>query len=366
MKKNNPGCLCCGEECFRCSFQCDGDQCPSICGLRINLSAVDDIPLLADENCPPPEETCPESAPCNGCYYLFDQIFPLPFGAPYGWLYSFEINAGSDAIDQCEDYTHIWDYADGVQPVVPCWDSTNYACPYVNDSLPFFCGPELYISDAQVKARSQWNKDTKCGTITVTITIRVFRDECLIAIGEEYESEVFTYLFELDYCTCEEMIGGIPFVSSTGTENPTIGLKDPCNLEGATINLISAERGSPCPSCLCWECSFDNVINLSITGPGFTGTIPLEFGLPFVFIGGGCGLGAFVEFDCPASTQVAIGMGVDCLDCEFYNLRLRLETGDDFVYAEIENYQCGQSRTFEIKNSSPGGVCQLGNHVFSV
>lgn len=359
MKKNSPGCICCGD-CERCAFKCQGDLCPTICGLRINITAPDNVPTLTGEDCPPVDD-CIDEAPCNACYKVFDQILQASsvIGGG-GWSFGQEF----DETYGCDDATLGWNWLGYPYPLEPCWSASNYDCPDSNESSQLGCGPLTYIADAQVNVRNQWNQYTECGKITVTIAVSYLNTDCISPPPFFGTFFSFTYIFELDYCTCEEMMQAIPFVEVITETNAS----DPCNLESATLQLVSAEKKSAgCHSCGCWECSQNNIVNVAISGPGFTGTVPFEFGWsPFInLFSTSCNARAFFNINCPIERGVIGVLGITCKDCEAYDVYLRIERVGEIVEAKILNYVCGESRTFEI-TSYDSPECQLNEYTFSL
>lgn len=360
MKKNNPGCDCCGG-CDRCTFKCDGDLCPTICGLRINIVDPESIPRLVGDACPP-TDICPDSAPCNRCFSIFDTLFSF---------YSFVNNWGTveysypGYVNDCNDviYTFKNSTAFGRGQSL-CWDANTYNCNYgwLGETL---CGANLAIDSAEINIRTQWNPSTNCGKITVNIVIDVFETKCVYVIGEPIKEATFDHLFELDYCTCEEMLQPIPFVS-TIADNP-YDLPEPCNLDEATLTLYSADQNSAgCPACSCWECSLDNTVNIAVSGPGFTGTIPVTF-----MQNNTCSAyGSFV-IDCDGERTVTVNFFViDCDRCEYYDLRIGIYTTTSTGQVEqaafdLFNYQCGDDATFTLNNSN-SLICNLDEYTFSL
>lgn len=361
MKKNNPGCDCCGG-CDRCAFKCDGDLCPTICGFRIDVVQPDMIPQLTGEDCPPVEEYCPEEIACNACYRFFDVLFRFSFLLD-DWLLQIVNPLG---YADCNDVIYRFTLRNFADTNFPCWDASNYACPYELIGGFWQCGPNLAIRNAVIDIRSQWNPETNCGTITVTIEIEVREIQCLTSPLDPPKTATFTHLFELDYCTCEEMLQPIPFVSTTA-DNPD-GLPEPCNLDEATITLIEANAGTnACPVCQCWECSTDNGLNLSVSGPGFTGTIPLTFYFEIITVGTDCTAKGEFNLECDGTKKAIVFLSIKCFDCETYKLFLNIsieENGEE-ITAEIDDYTCGADRDF-VLSFSDSPICNLDEYTFSL
>jgi hypothetical protein len=357
-KKNNPGCNCC-DECDRCTFKCDGSLCPTICGIRINIPEPDSVPVLTGNDCPPDDE-CPDSSRCVRCYTLFDKLFsffnPVPF-----WDFQY-VYPGY--VFDCNDVIFKWTLSNYNKFTI-CWNAEFYDC-YLFPFAENLCGAKIGISDSEIQVRTQWNPETRCGKITATIMIKVFEAKCVYPIGEPLKEATFTHLFELDYCTCDEMMAPIPFVSTT-VENPH-DLPEPCNLDQATLSLYDAETGlAQCPNCSCWECSTDNTVNVAISGPGFSGTIPLSF------VAAGCSAyGSFI-LDCEGNRTVTVRLFVgDCSRCEYYNISVTLSTitaegVEERAVFRVLDYLCGQDVTLELlPQESFSPKCNLDEYAVSL
>jgi hypothetical protein len=315
---------------------------------------------LTGNDCPPDDE-CPDSAKCDLCYGFYDQLLSFyGFNVGFGYV-QFEYPG---YVNDCNDVIYKWRLSNE-STFILCWNASLYDCylfPFPNN----LCGAKIGIWDSEIRVRTQWNPETKCGKITATIMIRVFEAKCVYPIGEPTKEATFTHLFELDYCTCEEMMAPIPFVSTTA-ENPH-DLPEPCNLDQATLSLYDAEPGSAgCTGCSCWECSTDNVVNVAISGSGFSGTVPVSFPITY-----GCSAyGSFV-LDCEGERTVTVNLQVVCGPCEFYNVNVGLYTkaadgSPEQAQFKALNYVCGQDVTLElVPENSFSPKCNLDEYVVSL
>lgn len=374
-KKNNPGCNCCDNPvCTRCMYKCDGDLCPPICGFRINLGEVATVPSFwgdGEEQCPAVTDICADEAPCNRCYDFFDRRF-TGFFDDYRWTKSYIYPSG---YRDCNNIIlrHQLSPLAGAQF---CWDLSNYNCPYLPSVPPFIglCASGLFFRDAVIDMHSQWNEDTNCGTLTVTIEVEIFAPRCIEDITLPERVATFTHVFEKSYCTCEEMLEPIPFVSTTA-DNP-YDLIEPCNLHDATIQLIE-DNESKCRQCYCFECSSDDTILLSIEGPGFTGTVPVPLnttGNSSIVVGGvgtitaNCFYFTTINIDCAGEQkQLVIGLNVECKDCEFYEMNLVLNLAGQESYQRIFYYDCSEAVFQDILTFPPViEDCDLNDYTFSL
>ena len=377
MKKNNPGCNCCDNPaCTRCMYKCDGDLCPPICGFRINLAEVATVPSFrgdGEDQCPTDLEICANEAPCNRCYDFFDRRFTGLVDDNL-WFKSYIYPSG---YRDCNNIILRHQLQPFVAGSLFCWDISNYSCPYSPPVFPpfvGFCGSSLVIRNAVIDMHFQWNEETNCGTLTVTIEIEIFAPRCLEDITLPERVATFTHVFEKSYCTCEEMLEPIPFVSTTA-DNP-YDLIEPCNLHDATIQLIE-DNENKCRQCYCFECSNDGTILLGIEGPGFTGTVPVNFvssGLDGGVIGGiveyksNCGYYSEILIDCGGEErQLKIDLFVECKDCEFYTMTLMLTLAGQQSWQKIFEYNCTDS-VFQNVFTYPPVVegCDLSDYTFSL
>lgn len=360
-KKNNPGCVCCDPECFRCSYKCDGNICPYVCGFRVNIADPEIVPSLYTTDPDDPDDTkcvvlnneeiCTDEAPCYACYFLFDRTFKL------GSMQTFWPGEFGDCNNVGNRYTQLSE--DSVLTSLSCWNQTNYNCPYEPSDEPQFCGAGLIIEDAVFESISTWNPDTNCGKISITITIKVFAPRCFESPIVPLRKATFVHLFELNYCTCEEMLSPIPFISTTST-NPD-NLIDPCKLDQATITLLTTEESASCAICDCFECTESNTVNIAIDGPGFTGTVPVSSSPA----GGLCtGYGTF-DVECNGTKKATITLTIGCYDCEVYRMNILVRIGEEYLTAYIERYTCGSDEEFGNKVVF-GTECQLNDYTFSL
>lgn len=359
FKKHNPGCPC--EECTptlcedRCLYKCTGSPCPDPCAIKINMPTPDSIEQASGPSCPP--AGCTITAPCNACLKFFDRVFPRKWIPPFGS----SVTQSGD----CEQYEILFQPFSG-SPAEPCWTSTNYDCPYDSEAVSQ-CQSLYTIKDPQVK----WviDQSGECSKTIVTIKYTVVKECNAVAILEPpyaiSPETTYEHVFEKTHCNCEDVLGEIPYASTTTTNNAAgITLPDPCNAEAATVELIDY-----CPWCTCFECNdFSGEILLSVDGPGFTGTITLTNPTAYQSIDSCVFVGEFpVECEQGISKLFAV-VRVYCFDCELYQLELYVspypESDPSLIRGTIDSIACGESGTFT--NTGPYDFCDVDEYTFSV
>lgn len=391
LKKNNPGCECCGPaDCDGpavCLFPCTGDDCVYPCIIDIQMPIPDNTEV--DELLGGSDPSCPQSAPCYACYRIWDRQFMFePTNGKFfsqlstcrDWSMAFSVNSifyGTDI----RLYPENWNSVDSAYIAYLCWNTRDYACPYSEDQVPEDdpCFPSKIAISRPVLTISGVNWDGECGTVTIEVRHRVFdlsagRD--VIPIGEEgctdYAWTDYTYQFQLQYCTCQELVDTQFTYIGVTSENSCKGeiVPDPCNVPEAVIKL----KDAPCSQCSCFNCGYNtDEIFLSVSGPVFNGTVALkatfggqELNTPLVDVA--CNYDGIIDFcdGCKASVTVYLY----CLSCDKYRAEISIREGalgsNCIIRAsgETESFDCGETVEFQITSSE--GACDIGSHTFSL
>lgn len=396
FKKNSPGCCDCQDvPCEdHCLFPCTGAAAPgdcSICEIDIQLPTPDTVgrdPLLL-----PPEE-CPEEAPCWACFQFFDRKFT--FGGVYSgecndWLLSFV----STITGYQSNVPHI--FRNGVyQLFLTCWDARNYSCPYDSSIGP--C-PSSNIAITGLAEFAQFDGfntghifelsgnewDGSCGKITFKIGYTVleyspgFNTDPITDPGSctDYKWTAYLQTFELDYCTCEDLLEPFTFVSTQSVDSCAGGVEDPCHVDEATIRLKRFNSGENCKPCDCVNCvGYKNSeLVLEVTGPLVNGTFVLPVSVANFYYSINCvyELGIGYHGDCEQS--IFLRVVLDCLACDQFRARLIVYTeriGGGFfesVLGTIDAIDCGDTKEFtdlEYPTTPPTPECNLAGHTFQL
>lgn len=364
MKQNNPGCNCCeGGDCERdCWYGCaNGTRpCPDPCGIKISMPTPDDVGTADGPTCPPAE--CSITAKCNACLDIFDTLFRISGGFQ-------NVGYGVETSGNCDSYTiTITPYYQGsLFSIADCWISTNYNCPYDSDFIEQ-CGSEYYLTDFKII----WNvaRVDGCAVTTITIKYTVVEKCNSLAVPPNPPTDpatTYEHVFQKTHCDCEDVIGSIPFDSTTATNNSRgITVPDVCNADSATVTLEDN-----CGVCRCFDCG-DEDISIAIEASGFTGTVA------FTFDGNSEGLNACLYIaeivsDCWTYSLKA-KLFVTCEPCERYSLRLEITTIGTFLGLEVPVYcgtlkdiACGEGGTFTSEpDCSYQNICGFKNATVSL
>ena len=399
MKKNNPGCLCCGELCdSNCYFPCGGSESANdclVCGLDIQLPEPDVIGI--DELLLPPE-SCPEQAPCFKCYQLLDRRFNLLFNGD-----QLVVQPGDDNTCENWDFTWLFPFAGinlggGViiRPgannlsyyiyMAQCWEPQTYNCPYdPPENLPdcptskvalstSWATPGLY--DLVTLSGNTW--DGECGKLTVTIqyTAVEFTLGTSVAPIEDPNACTdpkwthFVHTFELEYCTCDEMFGVFNYVSTQTTDSCAGAVDDPCNVEDATIKLTRRSNSEEwCYWCECRNCDGyrQDQMTVTISGSAVNGTFLAEVE-SLVNFKGDCSY--LYNVAVPGCEQVRrFRVLIRCLACDKFTAIIEFEHADGYVLymAQTDGFDCGDTATFETLPSPNGEPpCGLESHTIQL
>lgn len=402
--KHSPGCGCCGEDCLdHCYFPCTGAdnkfEC-QICGIDIQMPIPDTVGSLASL----PAEGCPESAPCHECYHLFDKRINFWTGffsfAFFGSCNDYSALATFPRSVSNNDITIILER--GVIKGSPCWNPSDYACPYYDNSDNLCAGSEIVIGDppifpgaAFILEGNEW--DGECGKITFKIRYTVLRFDVNYNTApitdpnacNDPEYSVYEHLFELPYCTCDDLSNPMTYISTTVIQESCAGGvdDDPCNIDQAVITLVRSRvvdygpyDSWECPDCLCANCDGYNPFELSvsISGPVFNATVilPLRGGGPNV---GGIGV---VEGYCSARGDIDTAAGgcterlffdvtINCLICDKFTANISLRINDpnslgtiELFTGRTEAFDCGDTPTFTKTFST--GQCSIDSHTIQL
>ena len=393
MKKFSPGCLCCGGDCTdSCFFPCTGaddlTDC-SVCGIDIQLPTPDTTgldPLVI------PNPGCPDEAPCFTCYKWFDRLFNF-------------FHVGGDANDPppgnvCNDWSYTWDinflgtdiyYTEDGEikriRIEPCWNSSDYNCPYENNLDLFACdSSNVALSTPWVTKGAQanitlsgneWNGT--CGKLTVVVHYAAVEwqiGQSTIPIGDPEECvdpkwTEFVHTFELDYCTCSDLFNAFTYVSTTTTDSCAGAVDDPCNFAGATIALKQRpDRTAYCNVCACLNCPGirSDEIAVSISGPVINGTFILTGSLA----SDGYQFSCFYQYDqdiaaCPEIRDLQVF--ITCLSCDLFTATLAISHVSNYVIwgGKADPFGCDDTPVFEQVNVNNGTPpCQLNDHTFQL
>jgi len=363
MKPNSPGCTCCqgaGDCDYDCWYACEnGTQpCPDPCAIRINMPTPDSVEQASGPSCPP--AGCTLTAVCNACLKFFDRLF-----ARRRWPTSTQAHPIVESGD-CTLYTITFEPHNGIT-AVPCWTSVNYDCPYETESV-IQCQSLYTITNPKVI----WEVDRSSGCAETTITIKytVFQECNEIAILDPpyavFAQTTYEHIFKKSHCDCSDVLGAVPFDSTVVTNNAAgVTLPDPCNAASATVELVDT-----CPGCSCFECNdFDGEMLLSVSGPGFTGTITLTEQTTYLQDLTSCQFIGEFPVDCGQGINKLYAIiRVLCYDCEYYDLVLYVSefpfVDAGLLTGKIEKIACGESGTFT--NSGLRDFCDIDAYTFSV
>jgi len=347
LKKNNPGCNCCGaEDCTgRCLYKCVGElPCPSACAIRIDMPTPDSVPEASGPSCPPAD--CDLDGLCNACKIFFDGIFYLtpvttrfyntsnasvgdictPFGSvPYA-------NGSTDgnSSGSCDSATILYENTGDVKR---CWEVHNVACPECDTYSSYLqCGAMYGIKDPSVKIEITYADGCSTTTVTIEYTVYQYCDEQIILPSTVAASPetTYTHVFQrTNQCDCVDVLGALTFVSTNSVNNERgISVPDVCNAASASVSLVDADSCG----CLCFDCfDFSKDINVSFTGADFTGTVVCSLTETRQLEGDGnsyarspCTYEGTVTADCGRIDARVI---ITCLPCEKYGLTVYLSSG---------------------------------------
>lgn len=398
FKKNNPGCCDCQEvpcqdQCFiPCTGATDQGDC-IICEIDIQLPAPNIVgrdPLLL-----PPEE-CPEEAPCWACYQFFDQRLTFSGGfAEYrcnDWLIS---SVGLTASGSTGSFAAIV-RNQIYQLFLACWNAINYSCPYDSNVGP--C-PSSNVAITGLAAFAQFDGfntghlfelsgnewDGSCGKLTFKIGYTVFEyspsydTDPITDPGNcnDYKWTAYLHTFELNYCTCDDVLEPFTFVSTQSVDSCAGGVEDPCHVDEATITLKRLNNGENCKPCHCVNCvGYKNSeLMLEVTGPLVNGTfvLPVSLGNPNGTTNCIYELGIGYHGDCEQS--IFLRVVLNCLACDQFRAGLIVYTeriGGGFfesVLGTIDAIDCGDTKEFtdlEYPTTPPTPECDLAGHTFQL
>jgi hypothetical protein len=370
VKTNNPGCNCCeGGNCERdCWYGCaNGTKpCPNPCGIRISMPTPDSVDQADGVSCPPSE--CTISAPCNACLALFDHVFGFAGGSR------------EPPIGDCDNYTigfvpKISQGGDAGVFLIPCWDSTNYNCPY-DQNFTEQCGAEYYLDTPRVF----WNvaRVDGCAVTTITIKYTVVQQCDLVGIPPApptLPATTYEHKYVRTHCDCDDVYGVVPFSETVSTNNSRgITVPDPCNGDSATVELLGEQDCGVCP---CFDCEDVETIALEMSGSFFTGTVVLSYSPNFQNVQDLCAYTGQFTVNCGGpSDEVAVAtIFMLCEPCEKYSLSLVVEVLTDNAF---ENYRvlvwqgilydigCGEGGTFTGYKTGFKCSANLDGQTFSV
>lgn len=369
MKTNNPGCNCCeGGDCERdCWYGCAGGTkpCPNPCGIRISMPTPDSVDQADGVSCPPSE--CTISAPCNACLLLFDHLFGFAGGS-----------GDAPPVGDCNNYTiefvpNISAFADAGDYPIPCWNSTNYNCPY-DQAWTEQCGAEYYIATPRI----YWNvaRVDGCAVTTITIKYTVVQQCDLVGIPPfppTLPATTYEHKYVRTHCNCSDVFGVVPFSETVSTNNSRgITVPDPCNGDSATVELVEQ-----CGVCPCFDCEDIETIALEMSGNFFTGTVVLTFNPNFQSTLDLCAYDAAFTVNCGGTNDriAYAAIGIICEPCEKYSLILTIDVGTENAnenyrsrvwQGKLEDIGCGEGGTFT--GIKVGYLCSanLDGQTFSV
>lgn len=421
FKRGNPGCPCdCAEHlCVQnCYFPCGTDEdafgyllC-AVCSLDIQMPQPDITgidPLLL-----PPEE-CEDEARCHACYAL-DILHPFDyqisqrdfFGLP-PWkiiapscndfsMYKFDIFGRRDNFDGFVGLLgSSFYYTKGVESILvfydSCWSQYNHACPYDVDTTTLCPSSNILLSHHFVKngeiitdeldlavlklSGNEW--DGECGRLELEIRYTIIEIEAgFLTTPVDPEEECpglkftnYTHLFELEYCTCEEMYEPFVFVSTTTEDSCFGGVEDDvCNAASAVISL--QRYNEVCGRCTCFNCDgyYAHELQLTISGPVINGTFILFDANAawddLVFSNGPCTFRMnkpnIDQFDCLQDLVVEIL----CNDCDGFTAFLKAATPPSIYSVRTLPFFCGESVVFDQQISIVYDPCDLANHTITL
>ena len=405
MKQNNPGCLCCDQDCLdSCFWICangtDARDC-QVCSIDIQLGTPDTVevdPLLLNP------EGCPDEAPCWACYQLFDRLFSLVATSSNSADTLLRVLPGSE----CGDWAIAWnpnfgfgfpvtllvdgEYSDFV--FTACWKVSEYNCPY-DPNLPedlYYFPPKIIIAakviewdganrqieDVFVLRGNEW--DGSCGRLELVVTYYVFEkgpgfnttpipdpNAC-----EDQKWSKYVHTFELNYCNCSDLTNAFSFVSTAQTDSCAGAVDDPCNFEGATIALrkpTTEEEVCPFPTCDCMNCVGYRAdqLQLDISGPLINATVILRTSLLDL----GCRFNSAVLSFEGCEESIIFKVLIQCLACDKFTARLDIEFGgtivvDYYLTKKTEPFDCGDTIEFTETLFSQNPLCDVENHTFTL
>jgi len=355
-------------------------------------------------------EVCPDEARCHKCYNL-DKFFAVASIGRSFWQPDFRFP------QSCNDFT--WGIFDvfpdfGFSYAKPdeegntnarrvlfssCWSGNlNYSCPYdpqiavpcqesnILLAEPFALANGDPISEAfdtAILVLKGNNWDGTCGKFTLDIQYAVIEarvtGNTLPALPDPEDPDCpelkfthYKYSFELEYCTCEEMLQPFTFVGVESYDSCFGGVEDPCNTAEAIVSIQKADQ--ICGRCSCLNCvGFSaRTLQLDITGPTINGTFILtqdffrrpdgNFVAPFA-----------CEFFLPNTITeeipclVFLGVMITCNDCDGFEATLAASTSPIGLYtAKTEPFTCGQSVVFNKDEQLDYDPCQFADHTIQL
>lgn len=359
----------------------------------------------------PPEE-CETEAQCHACYAL-DLLYPFDFGVSqpddFGqppWdrfapschdfsMYKFGIFGKRDGQDNFMGLYGTIFYTKGVERITvdydPCWSQFNHACPYDVETTTQCPNSNILLSHHFVKngeiitdeldlavlklSGNEW--DGECGRLELEIRYTIIEIEPgFLTTPVDPEEECpglkftnYTHLFELEYCTCEEMYEPFVFVSTTTEDSCFGGVEyDVCNAASAVISL--QRYNEACGRCTCFNCDgyYAGQIQLTISGPVINGTfILIEEDATyhgFEFSKGPCKFrsGDIGQFACLQALVVTIL----CNNCDGFTAQLEAETPPSEYTVRTLPFFCGESVVFDQQISIVYDPCDLANHTITM
>lgn len=361
MPRPCPGANCCegaGDCSLRCFFKCIGNaadlpdlRCPIPCSLKINIPTPATIDALDGVGCPPPGLGC-TSHPCNACYTWDNLFFLFQLNAnanddlPTGW----SVNNDETDLEDCDNAVLVLDGPTSAA----CWTRLNAECPDVptSDDWPIQCDAEIQIT-SKLRITATW--DGSCGEIVAELIITATQLECVVAIDPitllplPNPATTYTYEFSRSWCNCEDLLGALSYVGVTPVNNERgITVADPCTLSSATVSLNGDLSGDCIANCPCWECTdgTGGDFTVNISGTTFTGS----FGVAVSTDPPTTVCESYGEFtiDCGSGSVTAeVYLTIDCSECEYYTMRLRILIPGDVDHTWTTNpFQCGNAITF--------------------
>lgn len=355
-------------------------------------------------------EICPNEAPCHKCYNL-DRMFSVVANQGIPWQPDFRFP------QSCNDFTWLIynlfqdlrfsyiknDDEDNEQGrsvlFSPCWSGNlNYSCPYEPEipvpcqesnillAEPFALANGDIITDGRDTAilvfkGNSW--DGECGKFTLEIRYAVIEaavnNNTLPVLPDPNDPTCpalkfthYTYTFELEYCTCDEMIQDFTFVGVTSYDSCFGGVEDPCNTAGA---IVSLQRLSQlCGRCACLNCKgySASLLQLEITGPTINGTFILDQGF-FTKPNGNLIRPSNCEFFLPDEVieeipcLVFLSVEIVCNSCDGFTAQLSAITSPTGNYNIItQPFTCGQSAVFDTLETYNYDPCSLAEHTIQL
>jgi hypothetical protein len=391
FKRHNPGCPCaCNEtppaSCLdSCLYKCDGTSpCPTLCGIKITMPEPDSVARATGPSCPPPGEGCPETYDCNLCYYLFDGLIRMDFGSntqpirrllPCPPRYVFWYLADPDPENTCDNTTILAELKPDEESnpdtvAYNCWDSTNTDCPECTDAI-IQCSALYGLRDISVELNVVYADG--CSTTTVKVSYVVYQN-----CDEEFDFGTmtfvspetrYTHIFErTNQCECNEIFGPMTFVETLSQNNSRgITVPDPCNVDGAAVELQGPEE---CGVCYCFECAEDGNVVVDLDGPGFDGTVALASGFGDLGFNSCSFGGSFNPTNCSGPFgDIDVSLEVDCFACGVKQLLLTLQSDDEVAVYSAEITDCTDLPvTFTLESYTPGlsTDCELDAYTISL